>query len=206
MRERAFRVNGGIDPKKMASLVTHPIIPLAVAVVLGRKIVPLSVAAIGVLLSGLPDADSIAFRFGIPYSSPFGHRGFTHSIGFALFMAVLASLAMRKTIAHHFAVFIFLFVSILSHGLLDAFTSQGNDVAFLWPFSDTRFFFPFHPVEASPLSVKRFFTRRGFEILSSEAKWVWAPCIAFAVFGFFMRKRFGANSAFKADVAKTTRR
>jgi inner membrane protein len=189
----------------MASLVTHPIVPLAIAAVLGRKAIPLSVLLLGVLLSVFPDADSIGFRFGIPYSSPFGHRGFTHSIGFAFVAAALASLLMRKTVSNHFAIFIFLFVSMFSHGMLDAFTNHGNGVALLLPFSDTRFFFPFHPVEASPLSVQRFFTQRGFEILSSEAKWIWTPCIVFAMVGFFMRKQFGANNAFKADVAKATR-
>jgi len=173
----------------MASLVAHPIVPLAVAAVLGRKVVPLSVVALGVLLSILPDADSIGFRFGISYSSPFGHRGFTHSMGAALVTAALASLLVRKSVTNHFAVFIFLFVSMFSHGLLDAFTNRGNGVALLWPFTDARFFFPFHPVEASPLSVKRFFTRRGLEILSSEAKWIWAPCIVFAALGVSLRQR-----------------
>src|SRR5712671_3192229 len=101
----------------MASLVAHPIVPLAVAAVLGRKVVPLSVVALGVLLSILPDADSIGFRFGISYSSPFGHRGFTHSMGAALVTAALASLLVRKSVTNHFAVFIFLFVSMFSHGL-----------------------------------------------------------------------------------------
>ncbi|UKM64900.1 metal-dependent hydrolase [Flavobacteriaceae bacterium GSB9] len=32
----------------------------------------------------LPDFDVLAFKFGIPYEHPFGHRGFTHSILFAL--------------------------------------------------------------------------------------------------------------------------
>ena len=184
--------------------MTHPIVPLAVAAVCGRKVVPLSVVALGMLLSVAPDADSITFRFGIPYSSAFGHRGFTHSIGFALVTAAIASLLTRKAVTNHFAVFIFLFVSMFSHGLLDAFTNQGKGVALLWPFSDMRFFFPFHPVEASPLNVRRFFTQRGLEILSSEAKWVWTPCVVFAVLGFLVRKTFGANNA-KADVPKGTR-
>jgi membrane-bound metal-dependent hydrolase YbcI (DUF457 family) len=35
-------------------------------------------------LSLAPDLDVIAFRFGIPYSAPFGHRGAAHSILVAL--------------------------------------------------------------------------------------------------------------------------
>ena len=35
-------------------------------------------------LSLAPDLDVIAFRLGIPYSAPFGHRGAAHSILVAL--------------------------------------------------------------------------------------------------------------------------
>ena len=34
----------------------------------------------------LPDADVIGFRFGISYADAFGHRGFSHSLAFALLM------------------------------------------------------------------------------------------------------------------------
>ena len=37
------------------------------------------------LCSIIPDADVIAFRFGIPYSHWLGHRGITHSIFFLPF-------------------------------------------------------------------------------------------------------------------------
>ena len=33
-------------------------------------------------LALLPDADVIAFKLGIPYSAPWGHRGATHSLLF----------------------------------------------------------------------------------------------------------------------------
>jgi inner membrane protein len=38
---------------------------------------------LAILSSILPDLDVLTFNFGIPYSHPFGHRGFTHSIVFA---------------------------------------------------------------------------------------------------------------------------
>ncbi len=44
----------------------------------------------------VPDLDVIAFRFGIPYAAPFGHRGATHSIVFALAMGVAAWLLTRS--------------------------------------------------------------------------------------------------------------
>ncbi|MDI8954364.1 metal-dependent hydrolase, partial [Salmonella enterica subsp. enterica serovar Anatum] len=37
----------------------------------------------GVVLAMLPDADVLAFKFGVAYGNVFGHRGFTHSLLFA---------------------------------------------------------------------------------------------------------------------------
>jgi inner membrane protein len=47
-------------------------------------------------------------------------------------------------------------------------------VAFLAPFDDARYFFPWRPVEVSPIGL-RFFSRWGFEVLESELLWIWLP-------------------------------
>jgi inner membrane protein len=44
----------------------------------------------------LPDADVIAFSFGIPYDAMLGHRGLTHS----LFFAVITSAAVTWHVSH----------------------------------------------------------------------------------------------------------
>ncbi len=44
------------------------------------------------LVPMIPDADVVAFRFGIPYDSMFGHRGFSHSILFALIITLTVML------------------------------------------------------------------------------------------------------------------
>jgi inner membrane protein len=46
----------------------------------------------------LPDFDVITFHFGIPYSHPLGHRGFTHSILFAFIWAFILMFAFGKKI------------------------------------------------------------------------------------------------------------
>ncbi|HVR39947.1 MAG TPA: metal-dependent hydrolase, partial [Thermoanaerobaculia bacterium] len=51
--------------------------------------VPRTAIVAGVIASILPDADVAGFAFGIPYGSMFGHRGFTHSILFALLASLL---------------------------------------------------------------------------------------------------------------------
>src|SRR5262245_8250481 len=117
----------------MASLITHPIVPLALAAIAGRGRVSVPLIGVGVLFSMLPDLDRIGLRLGIPYGSPFGHRGFSHSAFFALLLSA-AAVALAHTLrAKPIHVFWFLFVSMVSHGILDAFTNAGMGVAFLWP-------------------------------------------------------------------------
>ena len=73
----------------MASLITHPLVPIALAVAAGRGLVPLRLMLAGMALAMLPDADVVAFAFGIPYGSPWGHRGFAHSAVAAACCALL---------------------------------------------------------------------------------------------------------------------
>lgn len=44
----------------------------------------------------LPNADTIAFKFGIPYHHILGHRGITHSIVFAAILAFVAALIFAE--------------------------------------------------------------------------------------------------------------
>ena len=176
----------------MASLLTHPIVPITAAALVGRSVAPLPLLILGVVFALLPDVDSIAFRLGIPYSSPFGHRGFSHSLVAA---AVLASLAVpfaRALKAHPTVVFTFLFLAMASHGVLDACTDAGLGVAFFWPWSTERIFFGFRPIEAAPLSARRFLSERGWEVFRSELIWVWAPLLSVALLGYFVRSRFAS--------------
>lgn len=58
---------------------------LALAAIMGGR-VSSRMLLFGVLCAVLPDADVIGFRFGISYADAFGHRGFSHSLAFALLM------------------------------------------------------------------------------------------------------------------------
>ena len=172
----------------MASLITHPAVPLALVAIVGRRLVPWPLLALGIVFSILPDLDAIGFRLGVPYASPFGHRGFTHSIAFAALCAVLIAPFARVLGATALTTFAFLFASMASHGILDAFTDAGMGVALAWPFSDHRFFFSFRPIEASPIGWQRFLSPRGLEILRSELTWVWTPLIMLALVARGVRK------------------
>jgi inner membrane protein len=111
----------------------------------------------------VPDLDVIAFKFGIPYEAPFGHRGASHSITFALLMGVAAWLLTRSkktTIA--------LTIVVLSHGLLDMLTDGGRGVALFWPITAERYFFPWTPLPVAPLGTGMI-SARGVKVVLTEA-------------------------------------
>jgi inner membrane protein len=161
----------------MASVISHAIVPVTLTLALGRKQVPAHLVWGTIVLSMLPDLDVIGFLFGVPYESPWGHRGFTHSLAFALLISFLFSFIKVPDIKRS-TVFFLAFASSASHGVLDAMTNGGLGIAFFWPLSNDRYFFPWQVIEVSPLGISRFFTNRGLEVLNSEILYVWIPCLA----------------------------
>jgi inner membrane protein len=121
-------------------------------------------------LSMLPDLDVIAFSVGIPYGAPWGHRGATHSLGFALlvgFSAYVVALELGRGCGepargrHRSALATAALVAavVASHGLADSLTDGGRGAALLWPFSDQRFFAPWRPIPVAPI---------GFDFVSAD--------------------------------------
>jgi inner membrane protein len=149
--------------------------------------------AIGCAASVLPDVDSLGFAAGISYGHPFGHRGFTHSIFFAAAVAFLCIPFVRSVGASPAAIFGFLFVSIASHGFLDAMTTGGLGVAFFSPFSNARYFLPWRVIQVSPIGVPPFVSRRGLEVLRSELLWIWAPAAVLALIAAAGRRIAGTG-------------
>jgi inner membrane protein len=147
---------------------------------------------LGALCAAAPDLDVVAFWFGVPYEHPLGHRGIWHSIPFAAVAALLVTfVAFPRTpgsISRPRA-WLYLFLAMGSHGVLDAFTDGGLGVALLGPFDDRRFFFPFQPIQVSPLSVRAFFSERGAAILANELLWVWLPSALLAAGLLILRSR-----------------
>ncbi|ABJ78519.1 metal-dependent hydrolase [Leptospira borgpetersenii serovar Hardjo-bovis] len=173
----------------MPTIMTHTAIPISFWIAFGNKFIPTRLLIIGILFSILPDVDVIAFQFGIPYESDWGHRGFSHSILFSFSLSVLACVLVRWLRARIEAVFFFLFLSILSHGVLDATTGRGLGVGFLIPYSSERFFFTSRPIAVSPIGIKNFLTSRGLVVLRSELFTVWIPLLSIAVSIFLIRTR-----------------
>ena len=122
----------------------------------------------------IPDADVIAFKFGIPYEHPFGHRGFSHSLVFSLLLAIFFTKAFFRNLNFKASLQLILlfFLSGVSHSFLDCMTTGGLGVGWFIPFHNERYFFWFRPIKVSPLSIKAFFTMRGIIIILNEIVWI----------------------------------
>ena len=131
----------------------HVAVPLALGLGLGRKRIPPRLLLAGVLVSVLPDLDVLSLKFGVASGTQFFHRGATHSLTVALAVALLGACLHRRLRVSFRRAFFFLFIAAASHPVLDALTIGGQGVALLWPWSVTRFLFPFHLVEIPPIDV-----------------------------------------------------
>ena len=68
----------------MATIITHGLVAGALSTVAPGDLPQARLAIVLAVLAMLPDIDVLGFSYGIPYEHAFGHRGFTHSIVFAL--------------------------------------------------------------------------------------------------------------------------
>jgi len=99
----------------------------------------------------LPDADVLAFSVGIPYHHPFGHRGASHSIAFAVACGLVAAVVARSRGHSGVRWGVGLGLVVLSHPLLDMLTTGGLGVALWWPVSAERLFAPWRVIPVAPL-------------------------------------------------------
>lgn len=187
MLAAVHRIVGPERRNLLASVISHPAVPLALAVALGPSRVPPALVAVGCAASVLPDVDSLGFAAGIPYGHPFGHRGFTHSLFFGSVVALLCLPFARRFGATPLVTFAFVFLSISSHGILDAMTTGGLGVGFFSPFSNGRHFLPWRGILVSPIGVEPFFSRYGLRVLWSEILWIWVPSAVLGVLGAAVR-------------------
>ena len=171
----------------MPTIITHPAVALLKT---WWPQLPRRVAIAGAIVTILPDLDVAAFALGIPYEHPFGHRGFSHSIAFALIITALVTWVLRVR-KHRIATFVFVFLCAISHPTLDAMTDGGLGVAFFAPFDNTRYFLPWTSIRVSPIGAG-FFSARGLETLRREVVYVWAPCVVMTIAGS-LRQRLGVR-------------
>jgi inner membrane protein len=176
----------------MPTIITHAIVPFAAGLGLGKKIISRRLLAIGTLAAILPDADVIAFKFGIPYADTLGHRGFSHSILCAMIAGLFAAGLNRWLQTRMITAFLFVTGAVLSHSLLDMVTNGGLGVALYWPWSEQRLFASWRPVEVSPF-IKGFFSMRGVLALRSELVWIWLPALTIMLTSLAFRRCIDMN-------------
>jgi len=159
----------------MSTIISHTAIPIALSAVFPSGKISLGLLLLGAICSMAPDLDVIGFSFGIRYGDMLGHRGFSHSIYFATFFSALLAALWPHGESGQLLIFLFLFLSTLSHPFLDAFTNGGLGIAWFAPFSNKRYFFPWRPIAVPPIGIRPFFSAWGWRVIKSEIVWIWLP-------------------------------
>jgi len=164
----------------MASL-GHVAIGMAAARLTGHAGRPTAASMAGwSALALLPDADMIGYSLGVDYGAPWGHRGATHSLAFAIVVGSIVGVLAARRAPHRNATVALLGCAVLaSHGLLDTLTDGGLGCALLWPFDLTRYFAPWQPILVAPFGLG-FFTTYGVIVALSESV-LFFPLFAYAL-------------------------
>jgi inner membrane protein len=165
---------------QMPTVFTHAAVPICTALALGSRRISASALLAGLLASIVPDFDGLAFKLGIAYGGMTGHRGFTHTLGFSVLIGLFGAWLAPKWGLRRSAGWAWITLCAASHSLLDMLTNGGIGIAFLWPVVEARFFSPWRPIEVSPISVQRFLSARGIQVILNEVVTVWAPMMALA--------------------------
>ena len=179
----------------MATAITHAFVALAMGKASFRRPMPMKFWLLSMACAAGPDLDVGLHSYGVHYEDLWGHRGMTHSLLFALIVAIIiVSWLFRKPDeapwpSRRWWLLTLFFVAVTaSHGIIDAFTNGGLGIAFFAPFDDTRYFFPWQPIEVAPLGLTLMFTREGWTVIRSELLWVWLPVAVLAAMILLLRR------------------
>lgn len=171
----------------MPTVFTHAVVPLAAGIAFGAGVIDRRLLLAGMVAAVVPDADVVAFKFGIAYADALGHRGASHSFAFAAMLGLVGALLHRPLRSAPWKAASWCFACALSHPVLDALTNGGLGVALWWPWSDARVFAPWRPIAVSPIGAG-FFSARGLQVIASEMRWVWLPCALVAATVLALRR------------------
>jgi inner membrane protein len=155
----------------MATIYTHAFAGVGLASLLTPRPQRLAYWLLAGFLPVLPDFDSFSYA---AYGSLSGHRGFTHSLAFALAVGLLtAGVTFRYLHVRFWPLFGLFFLVTASHGVLDAFTNGGFGIPFLWPFTDHRWG-PYGPINVSDIAFELPDPRTS-RAVRTELLYVWLP-------------------------------
>jgi inner membrane protein len=155
----------------MATIYTHAAVGLGLGYLFARRRQPALFWALAGFLPVVPDLDVFSDA---SYGTMLGHRGFTHSLCFALAVGLaVAVLTFRYFRVNFWDLLGFFFVVTSSHGILDAFTNGGYGIPFFWPFDRHRFG-PWGPIQVADIGFE-FPDRRASRSIRTELLFVWLP-------------------------------
>lgn len=155
---------------------------LALAVAIGPQRIGWRLTLAGAACAVLPDADFALYLLRIDtYSGTYGHRGFSHSIGFALLVGLLGALLAPAHGRRRAFVGAFLALCTLSHPLIDGLFDRGICNAWLWPLDGARHCLPWRPI---PMQGVPLF---GMGRFGQELVWIGLPLLAGALAGLGWR-------------------
>lgn len=137
------------------------------------------------LLALSPDLDLVTASLGVPRGtgSPLDHRGFTHSVFFALAIGGLVGAVVRGTPMRRYFTGFCAFIALASHGLLDTMSRLGNGPLLFWPFSSAFYEFPWRPIPGV-ITAQHYLTLQAIPTLVVETM-LFLPFIAYALRVFF---------------------
>lgn len=175
-----------------------PAIALALAV--GPQRVGWRLALAGSLFAVLPDVDFALVALGFDrYSGPYGHRGFTHSIAFALTLGALGSLWAGPGWRRRLGAAGFLAMCTVSHPLLDGLMDTAICNAWLWPMDEARICLDWRPV---PMRGVPLF---GMQRLQQELLWIGMPLLLLANAGMLLRWALPSLRSAVVSTPRTTK-
>jgi inner membrane protein len=174
----------------MASPLTHAVVAVTLTAVHDLQPRAARTWLVAIACAIAPDLDALGYWLGVPYESFWGHRGFTHSMAFAVLLSwICANWISHSPAISRVRLWSVYLMAVLSHGVLDAMTDGGLGVAFFSPLDQTRYFFPFRPIQVSSLSLRDVIGPHGLSVLANECLWVWMPCGLIATMFWFWKGR-----------------
>ena len=136
----------------MPSWVAHAIAGIAVAAPFQTPDETRRFGITAALCTIVPDLDAIGRPFGYEDIELLGgHRGFTHSIVFAVLLGAAVAWGVfhgERSEGMRLRLWICFTLVTLTHGLLDGLTTKGG-IMYFSPFTDARYSFAWKPLDSS---------------------------------------------------------
>lgn len=131
----------------MPSSIAHASVAVLLSPLLSARTLSKRLLAVTAAAAAAPDLDAVGRPFGRGDIAMLGgHRATTHSLFFAIVVALIIAFALRSvTPRSRLVVASYVALVVASHGLLDALATYGEGVAFFAPLSPQRWKFGWQP-------------------------------------------------------------